>query len=202
MAVTEAQRQANDIIRWQSGRPFLLTSGRATFNQFESGVVLVGMDASELQDALEIFKPGNAGIGPDGAPGLGFVYFLPTDIRDNTLKAFGLIPGTPTGRYIAPPTTPGQMGGRIFLHQPSFFRADLTAAKRIPIRESMNLELRAEFLNAFNNINFFVGTPATVSATHAVNNAAFGTTNQAYRDLSTTNDPGGRLLQLVMRFNF
>jgi hypothetical protein len=194
--------ETQGIIRWQSGRPFLLTSGRATFNQFESGVVLVGMDASELQDAVEIFKPGNAGVGPDGAPGLGFVYFLPTDIRDNTLRAFGLLPGTPTGRYIAPPTTPGQMGGRIFLRQPSFFRADLTAAKRIPIRESMNLEFRAEFLNAFNNINFFVGTPATVSATHAVNNAAFGTTNQAYRDLSTTNDPGGRLLQLVMRFNF
>jgi carboxypeptidase family protein/TonB-dependent receptor-like protein len=192
--------ETHGIVRWQSGRPFLLTSGRATVNQFESGVVLVGMDAKELQDAVGIIKPPDAGVSAAGA-GLGFVYFLPDDIRENTLKAFGLIPGTPTGRYIAPPTTPGQFGGRIFLRQPSFFRADLSAVKRLQIRESMNLELRAEFLNAFNNINFFVGSPATVSVNHAVN-AAFGTTNQAYRDLSTTNDPGGRLLQLVARFNF
>ena len=66
----------------------------------------------------------------------------------------------------------------------------------------MNLELRAEFLNAFNNINFLIGSPNTVAISTPVNSATFGRTNQAYQDLSTTSDPGGRLIQLVARFNF
>jgi hypothetical protein len=193
----------NGIIRWTSGRPILLTSGRATFNQFESGVILVGMDASELQDAIKIRKDPL-----DSTKGT--VAYLPQDIIDNTLKAFGIncvVPAGktdcgPTGRYIAPPTTPGQLGARVFFRQPSFFRADLAAVKKFQIRETMNLELRMEFLDAFNNINFFVGDPNGVTATVAAGAATFGRTSFAYRDLSTTSDPGGRLIQLVARFNF
>ena len=32
--------------------------------------------------------------------------------------------------------------------------------------------------------------------------ATFGRYTAAYQDISTTNDPGGRLVQLVLRFNF
>lgn len=194
---------SNGIIRWNSGRPVLLTSGRFTFNQFESGVVLVGMDASELQSLIKIRKD------PLDST-LGTVAFLPADVIEQTKKAFGVgcvVPAGkvdcgPTGRYIAPPSTPGELGGRIFFRSPSFFRADISAVKKFQIRESMNLELRMEFLDAFNNINFFVGDPNGVTATHAANGATFGRTNFAYRDLSTTSDPGGRLIQLVARFNF
>jgi carboxypeptidase family protein len=195
--------ETHGIVRWNSGRPILLTSGRATFNQFESGVILVGMNASDLQDMIKIRKdPADATKGT--------VAFLPQDVIDNTLKAFGInctpAPGKvdcgPTGRYIAPASTPGQLGARIFFRSPSFFRADLSAVKKFHIRESMNLELRAEFLDAFNNINFFIGDPNGVTATHAANSATFGRTSFAYRDLSTTSDPGGRLIQLVARFNF
>ena len=183
------------IIRWNSGRAILLTSGRATFNQFESGVVLVGMNATDLQKAVKIRKD------PLDST-RGNVAYLPADIIENSLKAFGIIAGTPTGRYIAPPTTPGELGARIFLRSPSFFRADISAVKKFRIRESMNLELRAEFLDAFNNINFLIGSPNTVAISTGVNSATFGRTNQAYQDLSTTSDPGGRLIQLVARFNF
>ena len=195
--------ETHGIIRWNSGRPVLLTSGRFTFNQFESGVILVGMNASELQDLIKIRKD------PLDST-RGTVAFLPQDVIDNTLKAFaigctvpvGKTDCGPTGRYIAPPTTPGELGARIFFRSPSFFRADLSAVKKFHIRESMNIELRAEFLDAFNNINFFVGDPNGVTATHAGNSATFGRTSFAYRDLSTTSDPGGRLIQLVARFNF
>lgn len=187
--------ETHGIVRWNSGRSILLTSGRATFNQFESGVVLVGMNASDLQNALKIHKePGDAALGT--------VAYLPDDIIQNTLKAFGVIAGTPTGRYIAPPTTPGQLGARIFLRSPTFFRADLSAVKKFRIRENMNFEFRAEFLDAFNNINFLIGSPNTVAISTGANSATFGRTNQAYQDLSTTSDPGGRLIQLVARFNF
>src|SRR5262249_52127685 len=161
----------------------------------ESGVLLVGMNASDLQNAIKIRKD------PLDST-RGNVAYLPDDIIQNTLKAFGIIPGTPTGRDIAPPTTPGQMGARVFFRPPSFFRADLSAVKKFRIRESMNLELRAEFLDAFNNINFLIGSPNNVTATVGANSATFGRTNQAYQDLSTTSDPGGRLIQLVARFNF
>ncbi|MEK6302620.1 MAG: carboxypeptidase-like regulatory domain-containing protein [Acidobacteriota bacterium] len=194
---------SHGIVRWNSGRAVLLTSGRATFNQFESGVVLVGMDASELQKAIKIRKDPL-----DSTKGT--VAFLPQDIIENTLKAFAInciVPAGktdcgPTGRYIGPPTRPGELGGRIFFRSPSFFRADLSAVKKFHIRESMNLELRMEFLDAFNNINFFVGDPNAAVVTTAANNAVFGRTSFAYRDLSTTSDPGGRLIQLVARFNF
>jgi hypothetical protein len=67
----------------------------------------------------------------------------------------------------------------------------------------MNLELRAEALNAFNNINWVVGTAASeLNALGGLGAATFGRYTAAYQDISTTNDPGGRLVQLVLRFNF
>ena len=44
------------------------------------------------------------------------------------------------------------------LKGPAFFRSDLSIVKKIKFTENTNLELRGEFLNAFNNINFLVGT--------------------------------------------
>jgi hypothetical protein len=189
--------QTDGIIRWQSGRVFGLNSGRATVNQFESGVTLVGMDANELQRLVQIRKDPLAST-------RGQVFWLPDDIIDNSLKAFGLKPGAPTGRYIAPPSTPGKFGSFIYLYGPSFFRADLSMVKKTRITERTNVEFRAEFLNAFNNINFLVGgNSAAEGPTLTVASLAnFGQTNQAYQDVSTTNDPGGRLIQFVLRFNF
>ena len=66
---------------------------------------------------------------------------------------------------------------------------------RIKIKEGVNFELRGEFLNAFNNVNFF-GAIGTFSS------ATFAQVNDAYRDSSNTNDPGGRLVQIVARINF
>ncbi len=188
--------QTDGIIRWQSGRPLGLNSGRGTVNQFESGVTLVGMDAKGLQDLVKIRKDPLAAT-------RGTVFWLPDDIIDNTLKAFGLRPGTPTGRYIAPPGTPGKYGSFIYLRGPGFFRADLSLVKKTRITERSNVEFRAEFLDAFNNINFLVGgSSAAEGPTLTANSLTFGQTNQAYQDTSTTNDPGGRLIQFVLRFNF
>src|SRR5208283_4778205 len=50
----------------------------------------------------------------------------------------------------------GQFGnvGRNTLDGPAFQQWDFSAIKMIPIRESMNLQFRAEFFNIFNNVNF------------------------------------------------
>jgi hypothetical protein len=85
--------------------------------------------------------------------------------------------------------------------------------KKFRFTERTNLELRLELLNAFNNINFLVGGTSAVddpklTATNLAlqtpnySAATFGQITSAYQDISTTNDPGGRPVQFVLRFNF
>ena len=45
------------IIRVQTGRPFRLVSNRDTVNQYDSGVVLNGVTANQLQNLLTV-RPG------------------------------------------------------------------------------------------------------------------------------------------------
>jgi hypothetical protein len=193
--------QTDGIIRWQSGRVFPLVSNRFTVNQFDSGVQLVGLTAKDLQDMLKISKD-------PAAATRGSVYWLPTDVIQNTLMAFGLQSGSPTGRYIAPASTAGKFGSFVYLYGPSFFRADLSLVKKTRIREKSDIEFRVEFLNAFNHTNFMIGNVGagdianTDANTVNVNTNTFGQTTHAYRDVSTTNDPGGRLIQMVLRLNF
>ncbi len=196
----------NGNIRIQSGSPFSL-----------GNVQLVGMTAKELQDAIGVYRnqPDADGVNR------GNVWVLPLDIRENTFKAFNTAyasgtnqpiytQGAPTGRYIAPQglgCLQGFAGGcgfnNLVLKGPAFFRSDLSIVKRVKFTENTNLELRGEFLNAFNNINFLVGNASNeVNTLGGLTAATFGRFTTAYQDISTTNDPGGRLVQLVVRFNF
>jgi Carboxypeptidase regulatory-like domain/TonB dependent receptor len=180
--------------RIQSGSPVNL-----------GNVQLVGMTRDELQDAVEIRKDPNKTI-----------FWLPQDIIDNTIRAFnvtntGFALGTPTGRYISPANSngciqafSGQCGfAHLVIYGPRFVRYDMSVVKKVRFTENTNLEMRAEFLNLPNAINFMIGSAANdVNTVTNFGSQAFGQTTQAYQDLSTTNDPGGRLIQLVVRFNF
>jgi len=181
--------------RIQSGSTFSLTN-----------IQLVGMDAKELQQAVKIRKDPS-----------GIVFFLPDDIILNTRRAFNVTStgfgtlGAPTGRYIAPANSNGciqewvgQCGfSNLILHGPPLTRFDISLVKKTKVTERINVELRAEFLNAFNNINFKIGsqTAADTSVSN-FSGATFGQTAAAYQDLSTTNDVGGRMIQMVLRINF
>lgn len=186
-------------VRAQSGAPFNIQDVR-----------LVGMTRNELQKSLKMRFDDAAGI----------AYYLPQDIVDNTIRAFNVSAtaaggfssrGAPTGRYIAPANSPncieayvGQCGfPNLFLYGPRFTRFDMSIIKRTRITEKVNFEFRAEFLNTFNNINFSVGSPNNATTTVTGLSAdTFGRITQAYRDISTTNDPGGRIIQFVGRINF
>jgi hypothetical protein len=185
--------------RIQSGSP----------NDF-GNVQLVGMTRNDLQKAVEMRFNNDAKI----------AYGLPQDIIDNTIKAFNFSAtaasgygslGAPTGRYIAPAsnatcteTYGGQCGlNHLMIYGPSFARFDLSAVKKFRITEKFNFEFRAEFLNAFNNINYLFGSAATDAvAVGGFSSATFGQITNAYQDTSTTNDPGGRMIQFVLRLNF
>lgn len=167
-------------------------------------VNLVGMTREEFRDAFGLYF--------DDANKV--IYHLPKDIVDNTIKAFSVsatsatgygASGAPTGRYIAPANGPKciQVAGNecattnLFVTGPMFTRFDLSIVKRLKITERVDFELRAEFLNAFNNTNFF----ANLNMTNFTSNT-FGQVTSAYTDSSNTQDPGGRLGQIVVRINF
>jgi Carboxypeptidase regulatory-like domain len=188
----------NGNVRIQSGNPFSL-----------GNVSLVGMTAKHLEGLVKSYRD------PDG-----FIYVFPKDIRDNTVKAFNFnlttagpayTLGAPSGAYIAPAGTGNCVqafaGGcgfaNLVLHGPRFTRFDMSLQKKIQFSENINLELRVEMLNAFNNINFLVGAAGNdVNSLGSFTASSFGRMTAAYQDLSTTNDPGGRIGQLVLRLNF
>ena len=91
----------------------------------------------------------------------------------------------------------------LVLSGPRFTRFDLSFVKKTKITERINFEFRAELLNAFNNIDFrLTAATADVGTLGGFTSSSFGTTTLAYQDTSTTNDPGGRLIQFVARINF
>jgi hypothetical protein len=169
-------------------------------------VSLVGMTMKDLQQMYGLYFDNPNKV----------IYSLPPDVISNTIKAFNTSAtsatgygsqGVPTGKYLAPGSNAGCIqvyAGQcapqnIFVTGPRFSRFDLSLVKRVLITEHVNFELRAEMLNAFNNINF---QNPTGSAFINPSSQTFGQITTAYQDLSNTNDPGGRLGQIVARINF
>ncbi|MGI8670409.1 MAG: TonB-dependent receptor domain-containing protein [Aridibacter sp.] len=191
-------------LRWQSGSPFSL-----------GNVQLVGMTKEELQKEIKVRKGPNV------------VTFLPDDIILNTQRAFDISvtntntnggygttygTGGPTGRFIAPAgygncvsASAGDCGfNNLILYGPGFFKLDVTMAKKFRLGEKRNIELKATLLDALNHPNFRIGGWNSDIVNVAVGGATFGQlgNGSAYQDISTTNDPGGRLIDLTLRFNF
>ncbi|HET9529760.1 MAG TPA: TonB-dependent receptor [Blastocatellia bacterium] len=198
--------QWGGVVRIQSGTPTLLASGRLTFNNRESGVVLNNITAKQLQDLVKIRKET---VCDSSGECEGVVFYLPQSFIDNTLAAFEVGGFTladldPNAPYIGPPTTPGQLGSRIFLYGPWTSRFDLNLLKRTQITEGTNVEFRVQFLNAFNQSSITIRGPGTDASSFGGIDSSFGQTRNAYRDftVSGTNDPGGRLIEFQLRFNF
>ena len=184
-------------------------SGRVQSGQIHDfgNVRLVGMSDKELQKAYKLRFDDDAKI----------IYILPQDIIDNTIKAFSTSAtsstgygslGPPTGRYFAPAIGPdclqvvnGDCAPRHhYVTGPKFVRFDLSAVKRTQLVGRSNLEFRAEFINAFNNVNFTPVVPGNTSTDYS--SATVEQVTAGYRDVNNTQDPGGRLVQFVFRVNW
>jgi hypothetical protein len=70
-----------------------------------------------------------------------------------------------------------------------FQEHDITISKRFPIKGRMNLELRAEILNAFNNVNF-------------VPVGGLGNQLSGYEITNLTGTNVARVVQFIARFNW
>lgn len=168
-------------------------------------VILHGMTDAELADAVGLrFNDANKRV-----------YYIPQDILDQSYLAnqysvtnysasnpYGFTYGAPSGRYVSSANSGGcyqiVSGDCAPLHHyfrgPGFMRFDLSLVKRMRLTETKNFELRAEFLNAFNNINFY--------GVDGVGGLSSGQVTSAYTDPNQQQDPGGRMVQIVMRINF
>jgi hypothetical protein len=200
-------------IRWQSGSPFSL-----------GNVQLVGMTVKELQKEIGVYK--NTMIEVPGRTTFQAVTYLPYDIIINTQKAFNIQPsntanggygttygtGGPQGRFIAPAgyggclsTYAGQCGfNNLIVYGPSFFKVDLTLAKKFRIGEKRSVEFRVTALDALNAPNFRVGGWGADTVGVTAGSDTFGQlgNGSAYQDISTTNDNGGRQIDLMLRIIF
>lgn len=196
-------------VRWQSGSPILMEN-----------VQLVGMTADELKDAIGVYFNTTV-TQPNGATSVANVTYLPSDIIDNTIRAFTTTGNTasgyaanqaPTGRFIAPAgygncqaRTTGQCGYRkLVIFGPNFFKIDSAISKRFKINERANVEFRMTMFDVLNHTNWRLG-----GWTGNVNNitAFTGTFGQmlngwAYQDPNGSNDPGGRITDFMIRINF
>jgi hypothetical protein len=197
------------VIRWQSGSPILMEN-----------VQLVGMTAKDLQKAISVYYNQTI-VQPTGASSVHNVSWLPKDIIENTIRAFTVTGSTvtgyntgaaPTGRFIAPAgynncqaDFPGECGFRkLVIYGPDFFKFDTTLIKRIPFGETRSVEFRVTAFDLLNQTNWRLG-----GWTGNVNNltaftGTFGRmeTGWSYQDPFGSNDPGGRLIDLMLRINF
>jgi hypothetical protein len=201
----------NPVIRWQSGSPFIV-----------GNVQLVGMTVKELQREVKVRKGPNVvtflpddiilntqrafNIDPTTTTGYGTTFEAPGSGADPKVGV------PPTGRFIAPAgygncqqRYVGECGfNNLILYGPSFFKFDLSASKRFIIDEKRNIELRATFLDVLNKPAFRVGGFNADIVTIGLGGTTFGQlgSGSAYQDVSTTNDPGGRIVDLMLRINF
>ena len=195
-------------LRWQSGSPILMEN-----------INIVGMTGKDLQKAVGVYY--NQDIFGTIVP----VSYLPKAIIENTIRAFTFATpsatnttgysatlGAPQGSFIAPAgygncqqRSLGECGSRKFvLYGPSFFKVDSAVIKRVKFDEKRNIEMRVTAFDVLNKTNWRLG-----GWTGNVNNitAFTGTFGQmltgwAYQDPSGSNDPGGRIVDLMLRFNF
>jgi len=196
-------------VRWQSGSPILMEN-----------VQLVGMTVDELQNAIKPYFNTTV-TQPNGATSVANVTYLPSDIIDNTIRAFTTTGNTasgyaagqaPTGRFIAPAgfgncqaRTTGACGFRkLVIFGPQFFKIDSAIGKRFKINERANVEFRMTMFDVLNHTNWRLG-----GWTGNVNNITtftgqFGQmlNGWAYQDPNGSNDPGGRITDFMLRINF
>ncbi|MGH9328137.1 MAG: TonB-dependent receptor domain-containing protein [Terriglobia bacterium] len=146
------------ILNWQGGFPYSILSG------YDNSFSGVDEDRADLTTA----NIHDASLSPSRPHGqLINEWFNTAVFAPNTVGTFG-------------------NSGKNFLRGPGLFDTDLALLKNTKLSERLSVELRAEFFNAFNNVNF--GMPdATL-------------TDSAFGQITSASDP--RILQFALKFFF
>ncbi|MGA2856171.1 MAG: carboxypeptidase regulatory-like domain-containing protein [Candidatus Sulfotelmatobacter sp.] len=162
--------EVSGTVDWQTGSPFSIFSG---LDNSGSGMLA---DRADLAPGYTVQKA-ILGSGRSHAAEV-LEWFNTNAFVPNAIGTFG-----DTGKNI--------------LRGPRFFQADLAAVKNAKLSERLSLEFRAEFFNAFNNVNF--GKPdGNLSDTSfgEITGLAGGSSSNTYG----TAQP--RVIQFAMKFSF
>ena len=166
--------QLGGIMRYNSGDPLSLLSGRGTFNRDDrSALNSVNVAGNLSRDALrDLVSVKTTGSG---------VFYLDPNLAPGTSSDASKV------IFLNPDAgTTGSLGlASVF--GPRYWNFDFSTLKRTRLTERTNLEFRAEIFNLFNTVNF--DNPVT-----NINSANFG------RITSITGRP--RLMQFALRLNF
>jgi len=152
----------------QSRTPFFISSGRNTFNSFNSGNNPAqfedGVTFDQFKKFFGLFKT------PSG------VFFVDPAILDITTNSAGqFVSSTLKDGFLKAPD-PGSFGNFPInsLNGPRFFNLDLSVTKRLRVGERVSLELKTTFINALNHANFVFGTQTFDSASFGRINSTSG----------------------------
>lgn len=166
--------QLGGIMRYNSGDPLSILSGRGTFNRDDRSAlnsvnVAGNLSRAQLQElaSVKTTPSGVVYLDPNLAPGS----------SGDASKVIFLNPEAGTNGAL----------GRSSIFGPRYWNFDFSALKRTRLTERTNLEFRAEIFNLFNTVNF--DNPVT-----SINSANFG------RITSIAGRP--RLMQFALRLNF
>jgi outer membrane receptor protein involved in Fe transport len=163
--------ELSGTVGWQTGFPFSIFSGQDNS--------LSGMLGDRADLAVSSVQQAILGSGRSHAAEVQ-EWFNTSAFVPNTIGTFG-----DTGKNI--------------LRGPRYFDADLAAVKNVQITERVAMEFRAEFFNAFNNVNF--GRPdgnlADLGATFGEITGMAGSSSS-----NTYGTAQPRIIQFAMKFSF
>jgi hypothetical protein len=209
---------------WDLPRPAFAsrsTAGRLFFSNWQVAGIITAMSGLPIDvndggagSFYGLSGGNNAFVRPSWAPGAttntatssipaGY-FFNPLAFVRPTVQTGQVIPssnGTATAG--ATGTDFGNVGRNV-LRGPAQNNVDLSVIKRFPFRESNNIELRAEFFNLFNHVNFAnpISNLNAVASTSIDPNSGriIGGPGDFGRIVSTSNNP--RLIQFAIKLNF
>lgn len=177
--------QLSSIVHYQSGAPISILSARGTFNRTGlagTNPANSSLSASQIKNLFGIVKQAD-----------GRVYYINPSVIDSTTgRGVGAdnVGNTAsfTGQVFFNPN-PGEIGQlqRLQFDGPSQTSWDFSVIKRTRIKETKNLEFRADLFNFLNHPLFFVGD-------QNVNSTTFGRI--------TSLNFGARVVQLALKLNF
>lgn len=228
-----ANRGASDFDRthrfvlsylWDLPRPAFAarsTAGRLLFSHWQIAGIITAMSGLPIDitdggagSFYGLSGGNNSFVRPSWAPGAttgtatsnipaGYFFNPLAFVRPTVLAGQAIPSSNGTATAGAAGTDFGNVGRNV-LRGPPQTNVDFSVIKRFPMRESTSLELRAEFFNLFNHVNFAnpISNLSAVPATSIDANTGqiIGSPGDFGRIVSTSSNP--RLIQFGLKFNF
>jgi hypothetical protein len=172
------------IATFQTGAPYLLTSGNLTFNDYgDGGIRLTNVTPKQLQSAIGVHR----------VPGKAYALLI-----DPKYLASPDGSGAANTSYINPNTTPGTIGQYVYLYGPHGFYDDLSLSKSFPVFREVESKFQVEASNIFNHPVF--GS----SSGGAVSTGTFGAGGNVQGSGWGTSAPtnGARVIELRLNIEF